>query len=345
MVSSSSPLKGSILVTGANGGLGTALTSHISTHYPDYHGIYTVRDVSSPFTAPSTSSHELIPLDLSSLSTIRTTANDINAWVSSGKIPPIRILILNAGFLEFEQQTWAPDGFDMSFAVNYLGHFLLILLLLQSMNRDEGRIVLLGSSTHDPYAPIVGRHFPEERWKTIIQGEDIKAMDGIAYGTWSSNKDDPSLHSGFRRYGAAKLCVAMLVGELQERLSKDPFLSNLTVVGIDPGTMSTGIVRHASWFVQTVLHGIVIANVARVLAFAGYRNAPVRTPESSARDVLDAGMNAKWKELGGGVYLDGMEIGKISEEAKDEGKRELVWRESVRLVGLREGETVLRDWR
>ncbi|OOG00732.1 hypothetical protein ASPCADRAFT_125746 [Aspergillus carbonarius ITEM 5010] len=324
-----SPLQGSILVTGANGGLGKALTSHISTHYPDYHGIYTVRDASSSSSSSSTS-HETIPLDLTNLTTIRTTATTITTRITTGQIPPLRILILNAGFLEFHQQTHTPDGFDMSFAVNYLGHFLLILMLLQSMDREQGRIVLIGSSTHDPYAPVVGRHYPDESWKMIIGRDVTKAMEGIAYGTWSSNRDDPSLHSGFRR------------GELQKRLEKDPALCNITVVGIDPGTMSTGIVRHASWFVQTVLHGIVIANVARGLALLGYRNAVVRTPEISARDVLDAGMNPKWR---GGDYLDGMEIGRVSEEARDEEKRALVWRESVRLVGLREGETGLVDWK
>jgi NAD(P)-dependent dehydrogenase (short-subunit alcohol dehydrogenase family) len=204
-------LQGSILVTGASGGLGTALASHITTHYPAYYGIYTVRDASAPnhtLTSILTSSHEIVSLDLSRHASVRAAAADINARVARGQIPPIRVLILNAGLLEFEQQTWTEDGFDMSFAVNYLGHFLLTLLLLHSMDREQGRVVWIGSSTHDPYAPVVGRHYPNNRWKTIIPGQ---STDAIAKGTWSTRAEDPTLHSGFRRYGAAKLCVAMMV--------------------------------------------------------------------------------------------------------------------------------------
>ncbi len=37
----------------------------------------------------------------------------------------------------------------MSFQVNYLAHFLFTLLLLQSMDKTHGRIVVIGSWTHE----------------------------------------------------------------------------------------------------------------------------------------------------------------------------------------------------
>jgi hypothetical protein len=125
-------------------------------------------------------------------------------------------------------------------------------------------------------------------------------------------------------------------------LNTDPVLGKITVAGVDPGTMSTGIVRHGSWFVKTVLHKIVIANVARMLALTGYHNVFLRTPATSARDVMDAGMNPKWH---GDVYLHGSEIGQISAEAQDVSKRVLVWQDSVRFAELKEGDTMLLDWK
>lgn len=88
-------------------------------------------------------------MDLSLLDNVRKVAADINARVKTGEIPPIRTLILNAGWHEFTTQTWTEEGFDTSFAANYLGHWLLVMLLLQSMDRKEGRIVIIGSLAHE----------------------------------------------------------------------------------------------------------------------------------------------------------------------------------------------------
>lgn len=208
-----------IVVTGAGGGLGSAMAAHVSRHLGHYHAIYTVRDTSRPHEAlraalrqPTSSqhSHQILSLDLARLSSVRAFAASVNRRVASGEIPSIRALILNAGLLEFDKQTWAPaadGGFDMTFASNYLGHWLLTLLLLESMDRTCGRVVVVGSSTHDPSIPMIARHYPSEALKTFIYG----STDPLATGSWSSNKEDPTYHSGFRRYGAAKMCLAMMV--------------------------------------------------------------------------------------------------------------------------------------
>jgi NAD(P)-dependent dehydrogenase (short-subunit alcohol dehydrogenase family) len=88
-------------------------------------------------------------MDLSNLSSVRDTAAAINRRVSAGEIPRIEALVLNAGYRETGQQTWTDDGFDTAFASNYLGHWLLTLLLLQSMNFDAGRIVIVGGMVHE----------------------------------------------------------------------------------------------------------------------------------------------------------------------------------------------------
>lgn len=97
--------KGTILLTGANGGLGVAMVKQIASR-PDLanlHGLYMVRDAAS---APALRSaiagavrphpHDVVSLDLTRLEDVRKVAADINARVASGQIPPIRALILNA---------------------------------------------------------------------------------------------------------------------------------------------------------------------------------------------------------------------------------------------------------
>ncbi|OTA62229.1 NAD(P)-binding protein [Hypoxylon sp. EC38] len=151
--------KGTILLTGANGGLGVAVVRKIVSR-PElaaYHGLYAVRESSSSQRLRSAlrdatvgpHSHDIVSLDLTRLDAVRDVATTINARVAAGEIPPIRALILNAAYLEFEEQTWTAEGFDTSFAATYLGHWLLTLMLLQSVDRNYGRILVIGSSAHE----------------------------------------------------------------------------------------------------------------------------------------------------------------------------------------------------
>lgn len=151
---------GTIVVTGANGGLGSAIVSAVKSNSSlaqDYYGLYAVRNPQTATQVQATLRnashvehvHELVALDLGSLSSVRSAASEINRRVDNGEIPRIRALILNAGWQEYTTQTITKDGFDMAFHVNYLGHFLLTLLLLQSLDRDNGRIVVVGSWSHE----------------------------------------------------------------------------------------------------------------------------------------------------------------------------------------------------
>lgn len=153
---------GSILITGTNGGLGSALVSRIvsSPALKEYHGIYTVRNTASAKaldtallgagdrTSPAAHSFEKVSLDLSRLSAVREVANDIKSRIEAGQIPPIRALVLNAGVEEFETQTWTDEGLDTTFATNYLAHWLLTLMLLGSMDRERGRVIWISSWSH-----------------------------------------------------------------------------------------------------------------------------------------------------------------------------------------------------
>ena len=157
--------QGTIVVTGANGSFGTAIVSRILA--PDlassYHGVYTVRNSLSPAldktlaAAPPSHASTKLPMDLSSLSSVREAANTLNRRVASGEIPPIRALILNAGFMEFTSQTVSEDGFDMTFQCNYLSHWLFTLMLLGSMDKEKGRVVVVSSWSHEfvcsPFTP------------------------------------------------------------------------------------------------------------------------------------------------------------------------------------------------
>lgn len=132
--------------------------------------------------------------------------------------------------------------------------------------------------------------------------------------------------------------------ELQERLRNDPVLGKITTIGVDPGTMSTGIARNSGWFVRIIVHRVLIATLARIFTlFWPSSNNALRTPARSAVDVVAAALTEDWGA--GGLYLNGSEVSEVSEEARNPDKRTMVWRDSVRYTRLSEGETLLVQWK
>ncbi|KAI2626817.1 putative short-chain dehydrogenase [Xylaria nigripes] len=353
--------KGTIVLTGANGGLGTELANNIITspNLADCYGIYTVRDVSSAATLQSIlgrnrtqvkdqpPAHEMVAMDLNKPASVREAAAKINAKVQSGAIPPIRALILNAGSREAHGQTWTEDGLDTTFASNYLGHWLLTLLLLRSMDRDAGRVVVLGGVVHDPTDPSnnINRAFLEDEWKQILADASSGSVEAIAEGRWSASPSDPTKDprglSGIRRYGAAKLCLIMMIIELQRRLNKDPDLSHISILGVNPGTMPTNITTgEHGWLLRTIM-----TFVMHVMAWKN-PNGLMRTARKSSADVLAAAISVD-PPIGTApkaLYLNGSEPKAVSVEAQDDEKRAAVWKASVRYAQLKDGETVLADW-
>ncbi|KAI0012534.1 putative short-chain dehydrogenase [Xylariaceae sp. FL0662B] len=341
--------KGTILVTGANGGLGSAIAEQIASksELATYHGLYTVRnaadapDLTSALAHGAAHPHDIVALELTKLDNVRHVADDINRRISAGEIPPIRALILNAGFSDFGKQTWADDGFDTTFAANYLGHWLITLLLLKSMDKEAGRIVVIGSQSHDPHDPrnARGKAFDNSKYKTIVS--DAAGFEAIARGTWSPATEDATFRGGFRRYGASKLFLIMMQHELQVRLDAEPAPSRICVLGVDPGTMISGLQRLAPWVIRVLIFKVILP---LVLLFSTNTGA-VRPPSRSAADVLEAAFGA---EDGGGLpkdmYFDGEIPLETSAESRDAAKRELVWKETVKLAGLKPGETVLTNY-
>ncbi|TVY47461.1 hypothetical protein LOCC1_G002211 [Lachnellula occidentalis] len=180
--------------------------------------------------------------------------------------------------------------------------------------------------------------FIVEKYKTIIH--DQAGVEAIAKGNWSSAQEDPSWRSGFRRYGASKLFLVMMMHELQHRMDQDPTLRNVCILGVDPGTMSTGLTRHAPWVIRFISQVIL-----RLVTFF-MPDGPIHTTQKSASHVLQAAFHSN-KVMGQSpkdVYLNGVDLSETSDESGDVRKRDLLWKESVRYTGLKKGETVLQKW-
>lgn len=85
---------------------------------------------------------DFVALDLASLAAVRRAAAEL-----SEKYPRIDVLLNNAGLANVRRETSA-DGFEMTFAVNHLGPFLLTHLLLPNLKAAKGRVVNVASGAH-----------------------------------------------------------------------------------------------------------------------------------------------------------------------------------------------------
>ncbi|PFH59293.1 hypothetical protein XA68_12585 [Ophiocordyceps unilateralis] len=346
--------KGSILITGANGGLGSALVTNV-LETPDlasnYTGLYTVRKVNGQAAsrlrsvlvkAPASHAHETLELDLSSLESVKRVAADINRRTANGEMAPIRALILNAGFQENTTLTMTDDGFETTWQINFLSNLVLSLLLLQSMDKDSGRVLIVSSWAHDidDERNALGGNdvYKDPRWPTLFPGPEA-----LARGRWSTPEEDASTRSGFRRYGASKLCAVMLMHELGYRLAKDPKLSNVVVLGLDPGGMATDIVRRGSWTTRLVTMKLVIPLLAAVMV-RWSPNGVARPTWKSAADIMEACFTRPAPK-DGVLYLNGSEPHQTAKDAHDSEKRRALWTYGVKAAGIEAGDTALADWR
>jgi len=85
---------------------------------------------------------ELVALDLSDLDSVRACAATILAQAE-----PLHVLLNNAGLAG--QKRLTRQGFELTFGVNHLGHFLLTQLLLpRLLQQPHSRIVNVSSKAH-----------------------------------------------------------------------------------------------------------------------------------------------------------------------------------------------------
>ncbi|KAH9774993.1 hypothetical protein KPL71_006264 [Citrus sinensis] len=168
----------------------------------------------------------VLPLDLSSLSSVRNFVSQFHSLNL-----PLNLLINNAGKFA-HQHAISEDGIEMTFATNYLGHFLLTKLLLKKMIETakatgiQGRIVNVSSSIHG--------------W---FSGDMIRYLGQI-----SRNK---SHYDATRAYALSKLANVLHTKELAQRLKQ--MEANVTVNCVHPGIVRTRLTREREGFITDLV--------------------------------------------------------------------------------------------
>jgi len=89
----------------------------------------------------------VLSLDLASMDSIRSFVEQFQRLQL-----PLHYLILNAGVLGVDL-SYTRDNVEMHFGVNHLGHFMLSLLLMETMiNTKDSRMVIVSSTSEYLYS-------------------------------------------------------------------------------------------------------------------------------------------------------------------------------------------------
>lgn len=87
----------------------------------------------------------VLQLDLSSLSAVRKAGETVHSWTD---VPHIDVVVNSAGLMAVPYGT-TVDGFENQFAVNHLGHFLFINLIMDKILASKSpRVVSITSDGH-----------------------------------------------------------------------------------------------------------------------------------------------------------------------------------------------------
>lgn len=135
---------------------------------------------------------------------------------------------------------------------------------------------------------------------------------------------------------------------MQERFDRDPVLSNLSILGVDPGGMATNLLRRGNfWFAHPIAAKVITTPLSYVWSMFE-SNSLMRPVSKSAKDVLRAALDdapAPLSEHPKGLYFNGDAPMLQGAEARDPAKTSALWRDSVILTDIKEGDTVLEAWR
>ncbi|XP_071802526.1 retinol dehydrogenase 14-like [Asterias amurensis] len=297
------------LITGANRGIGLIAAHKYAA--AGYEVIMACRDevkgqeaVGEVQKANPTAKVSFMKLDLGSLKSVREFVDNFHELKK-----PLHVLCNNAGMTSGFSNGKGPfkteDGFEVTFGINHLGHFLMTLLLMDDLKKTasecgEVRVVVTTSSLHDPESK--GMRGPGAH----MNFENLQLLEG---------KFDGQL-----AYKNSKLANILFAKELARRLEG----TGVTVNSICPGFIpTTGLGRNEGAVSRFMIGTFLVP----LLRWKGV----TRTEDQGGEAIYHAGTDPNLKGKTGGYFRD-LKEAESSTESNDEEVAKKLWEVSLELV-------------
>jgi len=301
---------GTVLITGPTGGLGKAATLAIANRpaaqRPDLLLVgragMALAEVAAAARAAGATVRE-IGCDLSRLADVRDAAHRVKDLLNAGAVRPLRAIVANAGVSVADTRNASADGYELTFAVNYLAHAQLIGDLLDSL-AAPARVVLLGSNTYH-----------QNIYRRLLKVPPAVWRDPIELARAAAPDDTASVEQGGIAYCNSKLGMFYYAHELQRRAP-----SGINVVVFEPGFMpGTGLSR---------AHGPGLQRIGRVIERIPGVSSPARSGPALASVVLDD----RWAHLRDGAFVVKNEERQVKPFASDLVRESRLWDATAELL-------------
>jgi NAD(P)-dependent dehydrogenase (short-subunit alcohol dehydrogenase family) len=238
-----------VVMTGGTAGFGAVAAKRISDT-PNTRLILGARNTKS-------SSIDALPLDLARLANVRSFVQALVKKLDGTKID---VLILNAGAQFGNTKHRTEDGFESTFAINHLGHYLLLRLLTPSLAK-KATVVITTSDVHDPKMNPLG---PQELDPETLAHPNSRAKGFVP---------------GFRAYSSSKLCDLSTACAFEA--STEAQRNGIRVIAYNPGlTPDTSLYRAWPWWGK-----LMMASASLVRPLAG-----INTIEQAGNAIADLGL-------------------------------------------------------
>jgi NAD(P)-dependent dehydrogenase (short-subunit alcohol dehydrogenase family) len=283
-----------VVMTGGTAGFGAVAAKRISST-PNTKLILGARDTRNSLI-------ETLPLDLARLSNVRSFVQSLTKKLDGTKID---ILIMNAGAQFGNTKHRTGDGFESTYAINHLAHYLLLRLLTPNL-ATNATIVITTSDVHDP--------------KNVPFGPKQLNPEALAYP-----KDKGGFMPGIKAYASSKLCNLLTARAFEA--SPDAQSNGVRVIAYNPGlTRGTSLFREWPWW-------------AKLMMAVASRLRPANTIEQAGNAITDLGLGTIVPPSGR-IYAS-LVKGKLtwpdpSELAQSDTAMKELWVESAQMVGLPE---------
>ncbi|KAL2134848.1 hypothetical protein VTI74DRAFT_10654 [Chaetomium olivicolor] len=311
-------MAGTVVITGANGSLALGFVQSLLALYPQHTLIATVRNP-LPEKDPNTA-------QLMRLISKHPQAKVLVEALDLGRLTdPISAIVCNAATLSLDAGLkFTSDGYEATFQVCHLSHYLLVLKLLGSMDPGSGRIIFIGSVTHYPEKPNP---------LSSLRPEFPESVDELVRPL----PDQPTLvhDRGFQRYGTAKLANVTFVNDLNKRLVADPNLSQITATAMDPG----GLTASRAQAVQKKPVRRLMATINFFMPVLKYLTTTFRTTEDAGRDLVAVSVGPEFHGKRG--YYIGQKPDAPAAVSENGNEQRRLWEACWKWAGLSSGETAL----
>ena len=220
------------------------------------------KDVAKSALSGIVESEDILNLDLADPSSAQSFVNE---FVDSDM--SLDILINNAAVMACPQMP-TKEGWDLQFAVNHIGHFIITKGLLRTMSSSGSRIVTLSSTGHK----LSG-----------IQWEDVHFEE--SYDKWKA-------------YGQSKTAASLLAVEISERMKDE----GIKTYSVHPGGIFTPLQRHLEKEEMIALGWLGEDGELSEMAAANFKS-----PTQGASTSLWCATSPMLEEVSG-VYCDNCDV-------------------------------------